>query len=177
MEIQKDYISVLSDTIHSYLTGIRLYLEGYPLSGSINNDSPKVLSMMENDFKTLRAEWNTKEYLYKELWETLQALYNLLSKYDTVLPGNFQSDKIFQLCCDYLKAMEEDNNSLKILIPEPQHGTYKPIRGRGRPKATFKNKMINDANGDKLKKIHDIWGNRKGKEAALLIFFRLNNSA
>ena len=42
-------------------------------------------------------------------------------------------------------------------------------KGRGRPKKTFKDMMINDTNGGKLQKIHDIMKGKKGKGAALII--------
>ena len=42
-------------------------------------------------------------------------------------------------------------------------------KGRGRPKKPFKDMMINDTNGGKLQKIHDIMKGKKGKGAALII--------
>ena len=52
---------------------------------------------------------------------------------------------------------------------EPQQETHKPTRGKGRPKETLKDKMINDADGEKWQKIHDVWGESKGKDASLII--------
>ena len=51
---------------------------------------------------------------------------------------------------------------------EPQHGAHK-ARGRGRPKGTLQDKMIDDADGKKLLKIHKIWGDSRGKDAVLII--------
>lgn len=45
----------------------------------------------------------------------------------------------------------------------------KSNRGKGRPKETFKDKMIDDADGSKLQRIHEIMKDRKGKDAALII--------
>ena len=53
--------------------------------------------------------------------------------------------------------------------PQPEQMITKPTRGRGRPKETLKDKMINDADGKKLQRLHEIWGGRKGKDAALII--------
>lgn len=45
----------------------------------------------------------------------------------------------------------------------------KPTRGRGRPKETLKDKLIDDADGNKLQKIHILMKGKKGKDAALII--------
>ena len=55
------------------------------------------------------------------------------------------------------------------LNPEPQQENSKPTRGRGRPKETLKDKMIDDAKGKKLQKIHKKMNGKKGKDAALII--------
>lgn len=52
---------------------------------------------------------------------------------------------------------------------EQQQRDNKPTRGRGRPKETLKDKMINDADGSKLKKVHTVMNGRKGKDAALIV--------
>lgn len=63
----------------------------------------------------------------------------------------------------------EQTKNAQSLNPEPQQETPKPTRGRGRPKETFKDKMIDDADGSKLKKIHTKIDGKKGKDAALII--------
>lgn len=55
------------------------------------------------------------------------------------------------------------------LTPEPQQEQTKPTRGKGRPKETLKDKMIDDADGEKLQKIHSKLCGKKGKDAALII--------
>lgn len=55
------------------------------------------------------------------------------------------------------------------LNPEPQQRNPKPTRGRGRPKETFKDKMIDDADGYKLQKVHTKINGKKGKDATLII--------
>lgn len=42
-------------------------------------------------------------------------------------------------------------------------------RSKGRPKETLKDKMIDDSNGYKLKRLHLIMNGKKGKDAALVI--------
>ena len=59
--------------------------------------------------------------------------------------------------------------------PEPQQKRPKqqqksqPVRGKGRPKETLKDKMINDADGSKLQKVHTVMNGKKGKDAALIV--------
>lgn len=53
--------------------------------------------------------------------------------------------------------------------PEPQQGKAEPTRRRGRPKETFKDKMIDDADGSKLEKLHKAIDGKKGKFVALAI--------
>lgn len=52
---------------------------------------------------------------------------------------------------------------------EPCSNTFLCNGRKGRPKESLKDKMIDDADGRKLQRIHDIWGGRKGKDAALMI--------
>ena len=55
---------------------------------------------------------------------------------------------------------------------EPQQLTEResqPARGRGRPKETLKDKMINDADGSKLQRMHAVMAGKKGKDAALIV--------
>lgn len=81
------------------------------------------------------------------------------------------------------RGSEELSRELIGALPaEPQHHTEhtnpqreedktqpKPTRGKGRPQDTFKDKMIDDANGSKLQKIHTKLDGKKGKDAALII--------
>ena len=74
---------------------------------------------------------------------------------------------------------EQDKNTQVIEVqsinPEPQPKRPKqqqkgqPARGKGRPKETLKDKMINDADGSKLQKVHTVMNGKKGKDAALII--------
>lgn len=68
---------------------------------------------------------------------------------------------------------EQANNGqtadAQSLNPAPQHEKPKPTRGRGRPKETLKDKMIDDANGEKLQRMHDVLDGKKGKDTTLII--------
>lgn len=83
--------------------------------------------------------------------------------------------------CSYLISTETGQTVQRVLFGnnepkadlEPQQNRQqeknKPTKGRGRPKETLKDKMIDDADGKKLQKMHDIWGDSRGKDAALII--------
>lgn len=55
-------------------------------------------------------------------------------------------------------------------VPEPQQEQTKPTRGKGRPTEPFASKMINDTDGEKLKKMHTILKGKRGKDFALMIW-------
>ena len=50
-----------------------------------------------------------------------------------------------------------------------QQESTKPTRGKGRPKETLKDKMIDDANGEKLRMLHTKLDGKKGKDVSLII--------
>ena len=74
-----------------------------------------------------------------------------------------------------INILHEEQSEPETTAPEPQQEPeYEdmdsmPTRGRGRPKETLRDKMVCDADGKKLQRLHDIWGGRKGKDAALII--------
>lgn len=57
--------------------------------------------------------------------------------------------------------------------PQTKHSKQQqksqPSRGKGRPKETLRDKMINDADGGKLQKVHTVMDGKKGKDAALIV--------
>lgn len=52
--------------------------------------------------------------------------------------------------------------------PKQQQKSWS-ARGKGRPKETLKDKMINDADGSKLQKVHTVMDGKIGKAAALIV--------
>lgn len=86
------------------------------------------------------------------------------------------STKIIKLI-DKLRSLgnsnpQQVNQQIEIQQPEKLEQkkiSYKPTRGKGRPKETLKDKMINDDNGNKLNKIHIVMNGKKGKDAALIV--------
>lgn len=67
------------------------------------------------------------------------------------------------------QANSGQTTDAQSLNPEPQQEKPKSTRGRGRPKETFEDKMIDDADGSKLQKIHTKIDGKKGKDATLII--------
>ena len=61
---------------------------------------------------------------------------------------------------------ENDINGKPIYKLQNQNASR---RNRGRPKETLKDKMVNDADGSKLQKVHRVMNGKKGKDAALII--------
>ena len=54
--------------------------------------------------------------------------------------------------------------------PHPkQQQKSQPARGKGRPKETLKDKMVNDVDGSRLAKVHTVMNGKKNKDAALII--------
>lgn len=65
-----------------------------------------------------------------------------------------------------------NTDSLAVEQPEPQQTAQeqKEKPKRGRPTEPFASKMIDDADGEKLKKMHTILKGKKGKDFALIIW-------
>jgi hypothetical protein len=113
-----------------------------------------------------RAEWHRAEKFMDELPpEDKQRFHQDLVA--EIVVGNLLGEPVpvrKKMVADYLgrtqshiKGSQEDKTQLQ------------PTREKGRPKETFKDKMIDDANGSKLQKIHTKLDGKKGKDAALII--------
>lgn len=71
--------------------------------------------------------------------------------------------------CKYIGSKKLMHRCADNLAQEPQPEKTKPTIGRGRPKETFKDKMIEDADGEKLQKIHGKIHGKRGKDLALIL--------
>lgn len=156
------------------LQGLCSWLEEVPLNEG------------DNGYKEAQSLYN---------WIT-ERLLEKLTRFCLMPFGNGDKQMLKPLC-DYLyttkagKAIQahvankihgkagQDKNTQVIeaqsISPEPQPKRPKqqqkgqPARGKGRPKETLKDKMINDADGSKLQKMHTVMNGKKGKDAALII--------
>lgn len=82
-----------------------------------------------------------------------------------------------ELAQRYIDALPKDNARERletapegaVILPDANNEKVKKTRGRGRPKETFKDKLIGDAEGEKLQKLHLLIDGRKGKAVSLVI--------
>ena len=78
---------------------------------------------------------------------------------------------------NFFVSLELEQSLKSLVAPQPKQANdgqtadarHRPTRGRGRPKETLKDKLIDDADGRKLQKIHTLMKGKKGKDAALII--------
>ena len=82
------------------------------------------------------------------------------------------------LTCQEIENIESTREALykeltQFIKPQQkqaeQQKTTKLIRGKGRPKETLKDKMIDDPNGEKLKILHTKIDGKKGKDVSLIM--------
>lgn len=95
---------------------------------------------------------------------------------------------VISIICNYVvsEAIRDELKKQQVTTPtqnfnpKPQQKTErekkrsKPTRSKGRPKETLKDKMIDDVDGNKLKKVHIVMDGKKGKDAALIILACIN---
>ncbi|MBO7428446.1 MAG: hypothetical protein J6Y22_04200 [Paludibacteraceae bacterium] len=103
--------------------------------------------------------------------QELMGIYLMENPNNNLVNKALGSDNLRQRYIDALpkEPQQEQTTDAQNLTPEPQQEQTKKTRGRGRPKKTFKDRMIDDADGNKLKKIHTKIDGKKGKDATLII--------
>lgn len=67
------------------------------------------------------------------------------------------------------RKLNDTNDGVTMQPQQEDIKQTKPNRGRGRERKTLKDIMMDDADGKKLQRLHEIWGNSRGKDAALII--------
>ncbi|MBR3389107.1 MAG: hypothetical protein IKG83_01140 [Prevotella sp.] len=111
---------------------------------------------------------NIKKYLKLgvEPWNDDSQVYLSCEKWWKVFEyNNFQT---LELSMEQ-QAKDRKATDIQGINPEPQRENPKPTRGRGRPKETFKDKMIDDTDGRKLQRVHVKTNGKKGKDFSLII--------
>ncbi|MBR3548332.1 MAG: hypothetical protein IKN86_12375 [Bacteroidaceae bacterium] len=108
--------------------------------------------------------WYSKCKTPQQMKDTIENMIDILETTDD------EKLKLNPMRVKWLKEWAQGSPT-QSLIKEPQEGKEQPqpTREKGRPKETFKDKMIDDANGSKLQKIHTKLDRKKGKDAALII--------
>lgn len=130
-------------------------------------DNAGMLKIYEEKYgSVLRAR---AEKLIEELgWELDILMHRLLvvgNKYRLKNPYEEEWKK------DLSSMLEQPETapSGAVILPDANNEKVKKTRGRGRPKETFKDKLIGDAEGEKLQKLHLLIDGRKGKAVSLVI--------
>ena len=88
--------------------------------------------------------------------------------------GKAVQDRMLKNSIEHNCIIDGMNGAKEITqVPQTKYSKQQqksqPARGKGRPKETLKDKMINDADGSKLQKMHTVMNGKKGKDAALII--------
>ena len=152
------------------------YMQIAAMLGDINNDNvvddivEYVRSEVEN-YGELIGGKGFIDYVLRHLHEgTELSIWARGSKWlDEKRIGN-----VFEkLALLRLEQFDADENGKARAIEECKNAKpqqkRKSARSKGRPKETLKDKMINDADGSKLQKVHTVMNGKIGKEAALII--------
>lgn len=123
-----------------------------------------------------------KNYIEGEIDKHIAAKHNMLD--GSQMPGammfNISLIYVFNKeCIRALRALEKEllggtenqniNSEPQREHPKQQQKSHKPIRGKGRPKETLRDRMICEDADKMLSKLHQLMNDRKGKEAALII--------
>lgn len=69
----------------------------------------------------------------------------------------------------YTLVWGDDEPQSEQADPEPQREKPKSTRGKGRPKGSFKDRLVDDADGKKLERLHQVMKGKMGKDAALIM--------
>ena len=116
------------------------------------------------------------EYIKSEIGKAVQSMNKMIneSQREGAIMLNISEVYVFNKeRIRALKALKEEllgRNAMDLQHDRPkQQQKGQPARGKGRPKETLKDRMINDADGSKLQKIHKVMNGKKGKDAALII--------
>jgi len=134
----------------------------------------RILPQARNVFENTQEKF--PEYIKSEIGKAVQSMNKMIneSQREGAIMLNISEAYVFNKeRIRALKALKEEllgRNAMDLQQDRPkQQQKGQPARGKGRPKETLKDRMINDADGSKLQKIHKVMNGKKGKDAALII--------
>ena len=134
----------------------------------------RILPQARNVFENTQEKF--PEYIKSEIGKAVQSMNKMIneSQREGAIMLNISEVYVFNKeRIRALKALKEEllgRNAMDLQQDRPkQQQKGQPARGKGRPKETLKDRMINDADGSKLQKIHKVMNGKKGKDAALII--------
>lgn len=135
-----------------------------------NRILPQARNVFENTLEMF------PEYIKSEIEKAVQSMNKMIneSQREGAIMLNISEVYVFNKeRIRALKALKEEllgRNAMDLQQDRPkQQQKGQPARGKGRPKETLKDRMINDADGSKLQKIHKVMDGKKGKDAVLII--------
>lgn len=135
-----------------------------------NRILPQARNVFENTLEMF------PEYIKSEIEKAVQSMNKMIneSQREGAIMLNISEVYVFNKeRIRALKALKEEllgRNAMDLQQDRPkQQQKSQPARSKGRPKETLKDKMINDADGSKLQKIHKVMDGKKGKDAVLII--------
>lgn len=134
----------------------------------------RILPQARNVFENTQEKF--PEYIKSEIGKAVQSMNKMIneSQREGAIMLNISEVYVFNKeRIRALKALEEEllgRNAMDLQQDRPkQQQKNQPARSKGRPKETLKDRMINDADGSKLQKIHKVMDGKKGKDVALII--------
>lgn len=134
----------------------------------------RILPQARNVFENTQEKF--PEYIKSEIGKAVQSMNKMIneSQREGAIMLNISEVYVFNKeRIRALKALKEEllgRNAMDLQQDRPkQQQKGQPARGKGRPKETLKDRMINDADGSKLQKIHKVMDGKKGKDVALII--------
>lgn len=134
----------------------------------------RILPQARNVFENTQEKF--PEYIKSEIGKAVQSMNKMIneSQREGAIMLNISEVYVFNKeRIRALKALKEEllgRNAMDLQQDRPkQQQKSQPARSKGRPKETLKDKMINDADGSKLQKIHKVMDGKKGKDAVLII--------
>lgn len=180
--------------VEDYRRSITLELERGGFGGCLHERERKLYNYIIETQNGNQCDWNANLHLTQKAADVFESCYNLLTANDEIIKRTDYYLFIFNYlvkCLDEIELTtgitpqtgngsdgeEEDETTEESKQPqqaapdsqqEPQ-GNHKPTRGRGRPKETIKDKMVNDTDGSKLEIIHTLIQGKKGKDAVLIL--------
>lgn len=134
----------------------------------------RILPQARNVFENTQEKF--PEYIKSEIGKAVQSMNKMIneSQREGAIMLNISKVYVFNKeRIRALKALKEEllgRNAMDLQQDRPkQQQKGQPARGKGRPKETLKDRMINDADGSKLQKVHTVMNGKKGKDAALIV--------
>lgn len=135
-----------------------------------NRILPQARNVFENTLEMF------PEYIKSEIEKAVQSMNKMIneSQREGAIMLNISEVYVFDKeRIRALKALKEEllgRNAMDLQQDRPkQQQKNQPARSKGRPKKTLKDRMINDADGSKLQKIHKVMDGKTGRDAALII--------